>query len=99
MDHPGMTAGGADQGSTSLSTTTVLQMMGATVNALYVMPDHRYIGEARALARNLGRHDLSFSSPDNLRAWRGKKFPAIVIDHEAQLEEKHWEYMREIIVP
>lgn len=73
---------------------TTLQLKTAPKGALYLWPAAGSITYAVRLARHLRRSDLDIRSisllNDAAYQLRGRKFPAIILDHAAVLTDEQW---------
>jgi hypothetical protein len=78
---------------------TSRQMMAAPKGSVFVWCNNRS-DYAKALAKHLGREDLSVQRLEWLNgdAWRGRTLPGLVIDHAAQLTEEQANIARRIRV-
>lgn len=64
---------------------TTRQMQSAPQGALYVVAQRSEREICLRMARDMGRSDLEIVTLDWIRSdrWRGRRFPALVIDHFA----------------
>ena len=78
---------------------TSRQMTGAPVGAAFVWCNNR-VNYAVGLAHELGRDDLRVLPLRTLNGdWqnlRGHQYPAIIVDHAAELTERGRAYLREL---
>lgn len=77
------------------SGNTKRQMLASPERSVFVWVNGA-VDYPKRLARSLGRDDLEIVSPEwiNSDSWRGRDFPAIILDHAARLHNREYDMLR-----